>query len=69
VADSLAVTNSAPAPPSSASMASGDGPMQRFAANARPLMAHERHCDAPQQFSHFRSKADIQHAAFTVPDL
>jgi hypothetical protein len=28
-----------------------------------------RHCAATQQFSRFRSKADIQRAAFTVSDL
>jgi hypothetical protein len=28
-----------------------------------------RHSTATYQFSHFLSKADIQHAAFTVPGL
>jgi putative ABC transport system substrate-binding protein len=31
--------------------------------------ATDRHCAATQQFSRFRSKADIQRAAFTLPDL
>jgi hypothetical protein len=44
--------------------------VKKALANSEPSThGTSRHCAATQQFSRFRSKADIQRAAFTVSDL